>query len=236
MGSSCGACDSPPSACYAPLGSCDAGVCVYTFVAGATCDDGNACTVGDICSNGGCAGTPLACTTPPPAVCASGTESITYDPVGACTGGVCAYTQHTTMCSGGPCTNGTCSTDPCSGIACNTPPSVCFASTGSCTAGSCTYAYANGAACNDDNPCTANDTCETGVCQGAPMACDTPPANVCANASTLEAYSAVGTCSLGTCSYSVSYVGCPAGCANGACAPSGWAAMNSNTTENLVSV
>ncbi len=233
---SCGVCDSPPDLCHATTGTCQSGQCVYAFVTGAACDDGNACTVNDTCANGACAGTALQCTTPPAPVCLSGSQSITHDAQGTCNGGLCVYASHTTTCPSGPCTNGVCTSDPCSGITCATPPSVCYTSAGACSGGSCSYPYADGTTCNDGNACTTNDSCNTGDCKGAPVACDSPPASTCVNTSTLKSYASSGVCSIGACSYTYSFVDCPAGCANDACTPSGWTTMTSNTSENLWAV
>jgi hypothetical protein len=68
------------------------------------------------------------------------------------------------------------------------------------------------------------------------MACGSPPANTCENASTLRVYNAAGTCSLGACSYGYGFVSCPTGCSSGSCNPSGWVQMTSNTNVNLETV
>jgi alpha-tubulin suppressor-like RCC1 family protein len=51
------------------------------------------------------------------------------------------------------------------------------------------------------------------------MACNTPPAAVCATVTTLRTYLAAGTCGGGTCSYSFTDSTCVTGCNGGACAP-----------------
>jgi hypothetical protein len=64
-----GACGGTPMDCKAMDGPCVVGTCDETTVAcvkkkkaeGAACDDGNACTVVDACSNGQCAGSQDAC-------------------------------------------------------------------------------------------------------------------------------------------------------------------------------
>jgi hypothetical protein len=155
---------------------------------------------------------------------------------GACTAGVCVYAKHTITCSGGPCAGNACQTDPCSGVACTAPPSSCFASPGTCSGGSCSYPFANGVSCDDGDPCTVGDACNAGVCKGAPMACTTPPANVCAGASTLQVYASRGTCSAGTCGYTASFVSCPGGCSGGTCQGTGWTIMTSNTDNDLFGV
>ena len=233
---SCGACTTPPDACHAKVGTCQAGRCSYAFVDGAQCDDGNPCTDGDTCTSGGCFGTPKVCATPPGSVCLSASQLKTYDQEGACNGGLCVYASHTVTCSGGPCTGGACQSDPCSGVSCNAPPSVCYGSAGTCAAGSCSYPYADGAKCDDGNACTTGDQCNTGACKGVPMACDSPPANVCDNASTLRVYSASGSCSAGSCSYSYGFVSCAKGCSGGQCTPSGWMSETSNTNQRLLGV
>jgi Cys-rich repeat protein len=55
----------------------------------------------------------------------------------------------------------------------------------------------------------------TNPCEG--VVCNTPPANVCANANALSVYNSTGTCDQGQCSYTSQPTTCPEGCANGAC-------------------
>src|SRR6185503_20563880 len=98
-GSSCGSCTTPPDACHAKVGTCQAGHCTYAFVDGAQCDDGDPCTDGDTCGSGGCFGTPKVCATAPGAVCLSATQLKTYDQQGTCNGGLCVYASHTVTCS-----------------------------------------------------------------------------------------------------------------------------------------
>ena len=234
----CGACNTPPDACHAVVGTCQAGVCVYDFVDNATCDDGNPCTVADTCTSGACLGTPMTCHTPPTAVCLDSSQTKTYDQQGLCTGGLCAYNSHTVSCGSGGCAGGHCATDPCASISCGTPPSVCYAAAGVCSQGSCSYAFADGVTCDDGDACTTVDQCGTGTCQGVPKSCATPPANTCANATTLRSYTSSGSCqsATGTCSYAFAYVTCANGCVSGSCMPSGWKVMTSNTTTQLNSV
>jgi len=68
------------------------------------------------------------------------------------------------------------------------------------------------------------------------MSCNTPPANVCENASTLKIYVSSGSCQLGTCSYGYGYASCANGCANGQCNGTGWTVMTSNVTVELKTV
>jgi hypothetical protein len=231
----CGACDTPPDACHG-AGSCVNGQCQYPFVEGATCDDGNACTVGDTCHNNACQGTPKVCDTPPNAVCASATNLISYDATGACQAGLCVYAQHNTACGTGGCRNDACTNDVCGSITCNAPPSACYAAMGSCSNGSCTYAFADGVTCDDGDACTTQDSCASGLCQGVPKQCLTPPANTCADAMTLRSYTSVGACNAGSCSYTSSLIPCAMGCANGLCTGSGWTTQTSGTQDDLSAV
>jgi len=80
-------------------------ICLLEIITGA-CDDGNACTTGDVCSGGACAGTPKTCS-------ADG-NVCTDDSCNTATG-LCEYTNNTASCEdGNPCTNG----DICSNGAC----------------------------------------------------------------------------------------------------------------------
>jgi N-acetylneuraminic acid mutarotase len=89
-------CGSPPGQCYEAAGTCSGGACDYAYkAAGAFCDDGDACTVEEACNGaGGCAGTPVSCTTPP---------GPCYEAAGTCGGGACTYPLKAggTLCGGG---------------------------------------------------------------------------------------------------------------------------------------
>ena len=119
--------------------TCAAGVCVYTGNSGATCDDGNKCTLSDKCGGTDgkiCGGTPNACNDSN--VCTSDA----CNPAGA--GDGCTHLNNTASCDDGNlCTTG----------------DVCSA--GTCQAG----APKN---CDDGNVCTI-DSCNTsnGQCQTA---------------------------------------------------------------------
>jgi hypothetical protein len=230
--SACGPCNAPPTDCYATTGTCVQGACTYAFIEGAGCDDGNPCTIDDTCTAGACTGTPMVCTTPNAPACTDATHLRTYDNPGVCNGGRCVYTPETVTCGSGGCASGACQTDPCANVSCSSPPSVCYDAAGTCSQGSCNYPT-NHATCDDGNACTDNDTCSGGVCSGTPKLCNTPPADSCADASTATVHDHVGTCSGGACSYAIHYVSCSAGCNGGACNPSGWTTMTSNTNQTL---
>ena len=168
-------------------------------------------------------------------MCLDATRLQTYDNPGVCNGGRCVYTQQTITCGAGGCASNACQTDPCASVTCNTPPSVCYNAGGTCSQGSCSYPP-NTASCDDGDACTDGDKCSGGVCSGAPKLCNTPDPDTCRDASTAVVHDRIGRCSAGTCSYAVHYVSCPAGCAAGACNPSGWTAMTSNSNQSLNSV
>jgi MYXO-CTERM domain-containing protein len=167
-------CDAPPSQCHVALGTCTAGQCSYELKpANADCDDGDPCTVSDVCSaTGACAGGAKSCNTPPAPTCASDT-SLGFNAAGTCekATGTCAYTQHDKECAVGcDSTTGLCKGDPCAGIACDKPPSACYLEKGTCTDGKCDYApLATSVACDDGDKSTENDACDgKGKCAGTP--------------------------------------------------------------------
>jgi RHS repeat-associated protein len=121
---------------------------------GAACDDHDACTVGETCHAGACAGgTPAA----------DGTSCDDHDvcTVGeTCQGGTCG-SGFFLSCSKRPvgqCQNADDSCDPIRG--CLPPRNL-----------------PDGTSCNDGNACTQTDVCQTGVCVGtSPVTCPGPDA------------------------------------------------------------
>jgi hypothetical protein len=177
----------------------------------------------------------MVCTTPRAPVCLDATHLQTYDNPGVCNGGRCVYTQETVACGAGGCAGNACHSDPCANVTCDTPPSVCYDAAGSCSQGSCSYPT-NHASCDDGDACTDGDTCNGGVCSGVPRLCNTPDPDTCKDANTAAVHDHVGACAGGACSYAVHYISCPAGCTAGACNPSGWSSMTSNSNQGLTSV
>jgi hypothetical protein len=100
-------CDSPPGACFASSGRCVEGECVYDFDDGSSCDDGDACTADDRCEGGWCAGTLVACATPPVAECVDDTTLRRFSVTGTCTAGACQYVPAERPCPDG-CVDGEC--------------------------------------------------------------------------------------------------------------------------------
>ena len=142
--------------------SCDeaSGTCVHDALSGTPCDDGDACTMGESCSEGVC--TPaetMSCEDGNPCTEAS------------CNDGKCTYAYLT-----GPCTDGDACTegDACASGACKPGNAVTCDDGSLCTDDACNptlgcVATPNTNACDDGDPCTTGDQCNAGVCQaGAP--------------------------------------------------------------------
>ncbi|MFP2931704.1 hypothetical protein ACLESO_42285 [Pyxidicoccus sp. 3LG] len=194
-GAPCTACNTPPNSCYQSSGVCQDGACVYSLKPlGASCDDGNFCTVNEICDGQGTCGggTARTCGSPNQCQAASGT----------CSNNQCNYAP---KASGTSCDDGNFCTlsDECNGSGtcgggstrtCNTPPSQCHQPTGTCSGNQCNYSLKSaGSTCDDGNPCTDNDKCNSsGTCAGAPRVC-TQSSNACEQAN--------GTCSNGACNF-----------------------------------
>jgi hypothetical protein len=162
---SCAQFDTPCS-----VGRCDvaAGGCVVEHRPdGARCDDRDACTVGDACTEGLCAGAARDCTGLD-GECVTGA----CDPVdGAC--------RATPRADGAPCTDGEPCTGPdvCTNGACGGPAVACEA--GPCEVGLCDpesgacriVPAEDGVPCDDADACTESDACAAGACSGRPRSC-----------------------------------------------------------------
>jgi len=155
--------------------SCDliAG-CLTTPALGQPCDDGNACTAGDVC---GVVAAKPACTGPNPVVC-NDSNPCTSDGCDAKAG--CAFKP----ADGQPCNDNNLCTGPdtCKSAACGGPTLPCTdgnpCTIDTCTpAGGCTSTSGSGG-CDDGNACTTGDMCVAGQCLGAgKLNCD--DANPC---------------------------------------------------------
>ncbi len=160
-------------------GNCDA---ITPTNNGGACDDGDPCTVDDMCSNGTCKGIPIICDQPDACNIAS------CNPVG--TNGNCDIITPTN--EGGTCDdNNPCTVnDACSNGICAGTPVDCSIHDGKCHTTSCDPLGANGNCdvitpandgdiCDDDNPCTENDVCSSGLCAGIQFECPDPdPCNI----------------------------------------------------------
>jgi|GEM_PF-1907402 len=151
----------------------DTGVCEFADASNGTqCDDGDACTQSDSCFGGACTGSdPVVCTAldqcHEAGVCDSGTglcsdppkaDDSPCDDADACT--LSDTCQNGTCLAGLPkdCNDGNSCTDD----TCNPASGQCVSTT-----------VNNGTPCDDNDLCTVNDACQSGVCQsGSPVTCD----------------------------------------------------------------
>ena len=104
-------CETPPGQCYATVGACTDGECLYEPREGA-CDDGDPCTLDDRCSAGRCGGTPITCQAPPPPTCLADGRRRVFVESGLCAAGECVYSPVDTACPGGGCRDGVCECVP----------------------------------------------------------------------------------------------------------------------------
>lgn len=131
--------------------------CFTMNINGTQCDDGNACTINDVCIAGQCTSDPIIC---------NDQNTCTSD---SCMGGECVFSNNTLpcddhnactlsdQCSGGVCIGGT-------QIQC-TDGNICTDDSCDSKTGNC-ISIPNVATCDDLDPCTINDTCSEGRCLG----------------------------------------------------------------------
>lgn len=123
------------------------------------CDDGNACTSGDVCVGGACAGASIPnC----PGQGGGGGDGVLDGDGDAVTDAqdVCSATPR-----GQPVNADGCS---CSQIDCD-DGDIC--TTDACADGACSHTN-NTRPCNDGDACTVGDRCSNGICAGRPRNCD----------------------------------------------------------------
>ena len=128
------------------------------------CDDGNGCTVGDVCLNGACVGGETDCDDGNPCT------SDTCNP----DGGGCENTPIPGPCDDmNACTDGdTCFAGECTGTPADCSDSnVCTQDSCEPSGDGCVHTNVAGP-CNDGNGCTEDDQCAAGVCVGMPKACN----------------------------------------------------------------
>lgn len=150
----------------------ESGECTHIDQSNIPCDDQNACTNGDLCTQGACIpGTPAECDDNNPCTIDDCLE------VGADEGGGCSHLPEV----GKPCDD----SNPCSVDDLCNDNGDCLGQGGSCDdedpcttdlcspLDGCYHEPANGGACDDNNPCTGTGTCKGGECaSGPPIDCD----------------------------------------------------------------
>ncbi len=148
--------------------ACDAktGFCANTANT-AACDDGNACTAGDVCKSGKCEpGAPNSC---------DDKNVCTADSCDPAKGGCINAAQDGKCDDGNVCT----SDDACKGGKCEGKGTACddgnACTTDTCDAatGNCVFKVTPGATCDDGSACTDKDVCaNNGKCAGTTKVCD----------------------------------------------------------------
>ena len=154
--------------------------CLSAPILGKLCNDGNACTTGDVCLAGSCSGQIKGCDDGNPCtfdVCSASSGTCDHAPLGdgsSCPDDGVACTLDT--CASGACTHGKVSSGNCliagtclSGGALH-PADVCLgclpkvSQTG--------WSVRSGLSCSDGNACTVGDLCSGGgACEGQAKAC-----------------------------------------------------------------
>lgn len=124
---------------------------------GASCDDGDACTMGDHCQSGHCVGENLC-------QCQNDQDCAPFEDGDLCNG---TLSCDENLCVVDPATLPTCpqSTHPCSHIQCDP-------STGDCLESQ----LPDGSPCDDQDPCTGPDHCSNGSCSPGEFLCTCRPA------------------------------------------------------------
>ncbi len=167
----CPAPEGPHAACLEATCAPESGKCgVAPAKNGFGCNDGDECTVGELCSAGECGGgAPLSCDDGNPC---------TND---SCVPGVgCKFTPNQAKCDDG---NACSSVDQCSSGVCTGVSWLDCSDGNACTDDSCVPGSgcvhaSNVQPCDDGSQCTVNDACEAGQCKpGKAQSCD--DANAC---------------------------------------------------------
>jgi hypothetical protein len=143
---------------------CDSGLCVYTSLDGAECNDGDPCTVKDTCFSATCSGEAKSCDdgklcTIDTCTDESGLCTHTFDDGASCDDASACTEQD--LCSQGVCLGSVVHCDDenlCTDDACE-PESGCIVTP-------------NTVACPDGDVCTGPDVCDQGECLAAPIVCD----------------------------------------------------------------
>ena len=185
--------------------SCNDGTCDHKANT-KPCDDKDLCTIGDVCSDGGCGGDPKNC---------DDGFACTAD---TCAGGTCAHNPSDPECDDGtPCT-----ADKCTDKGCVSTPQdgPCDDGDGCTVGGGCK----NGACapgsykqCDDDNTCSA-DSCKDGTCVHDPLTGNCDDGDAC----TIGDYCAGGLCLAGATNSCDDGVACSIdSCADGKCVHKG---------------
>ncbi|MCB9738961.1 MAG: hypothetical protein H6747_06815 [Deltaproteobacteria bacterium] len=135
------------------------GTCSMQPVAeGKACDDGNSCTVAEVCKGGSCVASADTCS------CKSDLDCAAFEDGDACNGKLFCDLQ-----------DGSCKVNPATVVVCpNAFDTACTENQCQKATGTCQQvAVHQGGQCDaDGNPCTANDWCDAGSCKPGALICD----------------------------------------------------------------
>ena len=171
-----------PTPCIASDACHEAGMCDPTTGLcsspvrpnGTACSDLQACTASDVCIDGACVGSPVACQAGPCQVASCNPATGLCVSTAAADGSACtdgdACTQ-TDSCQAGNCIGS-------SPVECGAQAACSVAQCDSATGQCVTEALANGSPCSDGAACTAGDFCGAHGCEPGPC----PPGFLCAGA------------------------------------------------------
>lgn len=194
-------CDAPGPCETAEGATCNGdGTCTYRAAVGVRCDDGDPCTINDVCqADKSCRGSTYQCDSPGfcqtkvGAICnGDGTCTYQVDVGAACNDkDLCTFND---VCMDDGFGNGICAG---TAYACETPGFCEKAEGATCKGdGTCNYPADAGAPCDDELACTYDDKClDNKSCVGTFYMCDDPP-----ECATAEGATCNGD---GTCNYPV---------------------------------
>lgn len=212
------ACVRSAASCEGDVGRCEAGACIFEPASeGEACEDGTACTRGDVCDGQGrCRrGAVVACDEPPPTRCLDAGTAWIHAAFGACEQGACVYAAQARPCAlGCDAATGQCIGEAaCEGVDCVEPPGPCFEVPGNCRDGRCDFVpRPAGTPCGAADACREPASCDgAGNClPGAAVRCDDLPDPFCVDATTSRTF--VGVCGDGGCEALSVDTSCPSGC------------------------
>lgn len=143
--------------CDSTSGTCK----VLELDASSPCDDGNLCTVGDVCANGTCQSGAFSAAK---CECITSADCVAFDDGNACNGTLaCVSNANGAKCQVNPASIPPCekSTVDCQSFGCLPPGGTCGWSNAT-----------NGIGCSDGDACTIGDKCLGGACQPGGMVCE----------------------------------------------------------------
>ncbi len=154
--------------CFGPVCETATGKCVDTTLANGTpCDDGNPCTIQEVCTAGACFGQSNPC---------DDLNACTQDSCNPATGNCIHLPKTSVGCDDGDkCTTA----DACdaggncvgTAVTCGAPKGACWSKTCEAASGQCVDNALSGTGCDDGDKCTTQDTCAAGTCAGTPVVC-----------------------------------------------------------------